>query len=113
MYWPGKIAPSGLGTSARTRNVEVCVSTWLSMKIVLPTWGCGRSPSTATLTGIPPLAWSAVAMGRLRAGGRRSSPIGSSCWMLTSSVAPVSPTRLPSLTFSSPIRPSIGANIRQ
>ena len=45
------------------------------------------------------------------AGGQKSSPIGSSCWMLTSSVAPVSPTRLPSLTFSSPIRPSIGANI--
>ena len=45
------------------------LSTLLSMKIALPTWGCGRSPSTVRLTGIPPLAWSAVAMGRL-AGGR-------------------------------------------
>ena len=48
-------------------------------------------------------------VGQVRAAGRRSSPIGSSCWIVTSSVALPSPTRLPGFTFSSPIRPSIGA----
>ncbi len=111
MYWPGKIEPSGLGTSARTRNVEVVLSTWLSMKIVLPTWGCGRSPSTVDVDRQPPWAaarWRWADSGR--PGGSRG-PSGRAAGSLTSSVAVPSPTRLPTLTFSSPIRPSIGAYI--
>ena len=43
--------------------------------------------------------------------------MGSSCWIETSevvsSIEVAGPTRLPSFTCSSPIRPSIGENIRQ
>ena len=112
IFDPARAAPSGFGTAARTRNVEVVVSTMLSMKMALPTCGCMRSPSTVKLT-FKPVLRSAVATGRYRAGGRKSNPIGSSCWMVTSSVAWPSPTRLPTLTFNSPMRPSMGAYILQ
>ena len=86
MYWPGKIDPSGLGTSARTRNVEVC-----DVDLVVDEDGLAdvrmRPLALDDHVDCNPLLYcSAVAIGQERAAGRRSSPIGSSCWMVTSSV---------------------------